>query len=104
MDANVHVVPRAQYDQFIRQREANGSSAVLGHEEWTGACTTCHRLDHPYVGPALGGNALLGDRKGIETLLRDGRGLMPAVGKNWTDAQIDALVAYTKQFAKAGAQ
>ena len=28
---------------------------------------------------------------------------MPAVGKNWTDAQIDALVAYTKQFAKARA-
>ena len=27
---------------------------------------------------------------------------MPAVGKNWTDAQIDALIAYTKQFAKAG--
>ena len=26
---------------------------------------------------------------------------MPPVGKNWTDAQIDALVAYTKQFAKA---
>ena len=27
---------------------------------------------------------------------------MPAVGKNWTGAQIDALIAYTKQFAKAG--
>ena len=27
---------------------------------------------------------------------------MPAVGKNWTGAQIDALVAYTKQFAKKG--
>ena len=26
---------------------------------------------------------------------------MPAVGKNWTSAQIDALIAYTKQFAKA---
>jgi hypothetical protein len=28
---------------------------------------------------------------------------MPAVGKNWTDAQIDALISYTKQFAKTGA-
>ena len=26
---------------------------------------------------------------------------MPAVGKNWTSAQIDALVSYTKRFAKA---
>jgi cytochrome c oxidase subunit 2 len=104
MDAHVHVVPRAQYDQFIRQRAANAKSAVLGEEEWTGACLTCHRLDHAYVGPALGGNALLADRNGIETLLRNGRGLMPAVGKNWTGSQIDALVAYTKQFAKGGAQ
>ena len=41
-------------------------------------------------------------RRGIEQLLRNGRGQMPAVGDGWTDAQIDALVAYTKQFAKAG--
>jgi len=27
---------------------------------------------------------------------------MPSVGKNWSDAQIDALVAYTKRYAKAG--
>jgi hypothetical protein len=27
---------------------------------------------------------------------------MPAVGHNWTRAQIDALTRYTKQFAKTG--
>ena len=27
---------------------------------------------------------------------------MPAVGNTWTDEQIDALVAYTKQFATQG--
>jgi hypothetical protein len=27
---------------------------------------------------------------------------MPPVGKNWSGHQIDALVAYTKQFAKQG--
>ena len=26
---------------------------------------------------------------------------MPAVAKNWTSAQIDALISYTKQFATA---
>jgi hypothetical protein len=26
---------------------------------------------------------------------------MPAVGRNWTGAQFDALIAYTKQYAKA---
>jgi cytochrome c oxidase subunit 2 len=102
MDATVHVVPRAQYDQFIQQRKANASGAQLGHEEWDGVCQKCHRLGHAYVGPALAGNSLLGDRKGIETLLREGRGQMPAVGKNWTGAQIDALIAWTKQYVKGG--
>ena len=40
--------------------------------------------------------------RGSTTLLRNGRRQMPPVGKNWTAAQIDALVAYTKQFAKGG--
>jgi cytochrome c oxidase subunit II len=102
MDGVVHVVPRSQYDSFIRQRKSNDAGARLGKEEWTGVCQSCHRLDHKYIGPALGGNPLLGDVKGLTTLLRDGRGQMPAVGKNWTDAQIRALVSYTKQYAKQG--
>jgi cytochrome c oxidase subunit 2 len=101
MDGTVHVVPRAQYDSFIKQRLANASGVALGKEEW-GACQSCHRLDHTYVGPALGGNPLLGNVTGLTILLRNGQGQMPAVGKNWTDAQIQALVAYTKQFAKSG--
>ncbi len=104
MEAKVHVVPRAQYDRFIQQRQANASGADLGREEWTGVCQKCHQLDHAHVGPALRGNSLLGDRRGIETLLRNGRGGMPAVGKNWSGAQIDALIAYTKQYTKAGGQ
>ena len=104
MDAKVQVVPRAQYDQFVRERGFNSTGPQLGREEWTGACLTCHRLDHAYVGPQLGGNSLLADRKGIETLLRNGRGLMPAVGKNWTGAQIDALIAWTTRYAKSGAK
>jgi heme/copper-type cytochrome/quinol oxidase subunit 2 len=104
MDATVQVVPRAQYESFIQQRAANATGQNLGREEWTGVCQKCHRLDHKYIGPALGGNSLLGDRKAIETLLRNGRGAMPAVAKNWTGAQIDALVSWTKQYAKGGSQ
>lgn len=104
MDATVKVVPRSQYDAFIAKRAANASGPGLGQEEWVGACMKCHRLDHAYIGPALGGNSLLGDRKGIETLLREGRGNMPAVGKNWTGAQIDALVSWTKQYAPGAAK
>ncbi len=102
MKATVDVVPRAQYDAFIAKRKSSAGTYDLGREEWTGVCQSCHRLDHKYIGPALGGNPLLGDRQGIETLLRNGQGQMPSVGRDWSDHQIDALVAYTKQFAKQG--
>jgi cytochrome c oxidase subunit II len=104
MSGVVDVVPRAQYETFIQQRAANATGPRLGKEEWTGVCQKCHRLDHAYIGPALQGNPLLADRRGIETLLRNGGTRMPAVGKNWTGEQIDALIAWTKQYVKAGAQ
>ena len=102
MKATVKVVPRSQYDAFIAKRASAAGTLDLGREEWTGVCQSCHRLDHKYIGPALQGNPLLGDRKGIETLLRNGQGQMPSVGRDWSDKQIDALVAYTKRYAKAG--
>ncbi|HEX4525511.1 MAG TPA: cytochrome c oxidase subunit II [Gaiellaceae bacterium] len=101
MDGTVKVVPRTEYDSFILRRAAHLSASGLGQEEWQ-ACESCHRLDHKYIGPAIGGNPLLGDVAGLTKLLRKGQGQMPPVGRNWTDAQIKALVDYTKQFAKAG--
>ena len=100
MHATVKVVPRAEYEAFVAQRAQGG--VALGQEEWQGVCQKCHRLDHAYIGPALGGNTLLADRHAIEVLLRNGQGQMPSVGKDWTSTQLDALVAYTKQFAKTG--
>jgi Cytochrome c, mono- and diheme variants len=101
MDGTVQVVPRREYDSFILRRLAHATASGLGQEEWQ-ACQSCHRLDHKYIGPALGGNPLLGDVAGLTRLLRNGQGQMPPVGRNWTDAQIKALVDYTRQFAKGG--
>jgi cytochrome c oxidase subunit II len=102
MYGHVQVVPRAQYDSFIAKRASAADTYALGQQMWQGVCLTCHRLNEKYIGPALGGNPLLADRQGIETLLRNGQGNMPAVGKNWTSHEIDALVSYTTQFAKKG--
>jgi cytochrome c oxidase subunit 2 len=102
MYGHVKVVPRAEYEAFIAKRLTSADTYALGQEEWQGVCQSCHRLDSKLVGPPLRGNPLLADRKGIESLLRNGQGQMPPVGKNWTSHQIDALIAYTTQFAKKG--
>jgi cytochrome c oxidase subunit 2 len=100
MDATVKVVPRAEYEAFIAARAAAPSSLAVGKEEWLNVCSSCHRLSETYVGPALGGNPLLRDREGITNLVRHGLRQMPAVGETWTEAQIDALIAYTSTFPK----
>jgi cytochrome c oxidase subunit 2 len=100
MTAHVTVVPRSHYDRFIAQRKANPSSIAMGKEVFDYVCSSCHRLDTRYIGPALRRNPLIHDRKGIETILRKGVGQMPAVGSDWTDEQIDALIAYTNTLRK----
>ena len=46
MDGVVHVVPRAEYDQFLAKRASSQGTLPLGQEEWQGVCMSCHRLDH----------------------------------------------------------
>jgi cytochrome c oxidase subunit II len=105
MTAHVRVVPRSAYDRFIAERKTNASGTALGQEEFEYVCSSCHRLDSRYIGPALRQNPLLRDRKGIEAILRNGVGRMPAVASDWTDAQIEALIAYTKTIPrKRGSQ
>jgi cytochrome c oxidase subunit II len=100
MLATVEVVPPSTYARFIAERAREASGIALGREEYSHVCATCHRLDTNYVGPSLGTDPLLTDLKGLETILRQGIGAMPAVGSDWSNAQIEALVTYTKTIAK----
>lgn len=100
MLATVEVVPRAQYEAFITQRLAQSSGIALGKEEYQHVCAVCHKLNTTYVGPSLGEDPLLTDEKNLETILRQGIGNMPAVGSDWSNAQMDALVTYTKTLVK----
>jgi cytochrome c oxidase subunit II len=96
MIAHVEVVPRPQYEAYVRERAATKHG--LGKEIFVGVCAKCHGLaGQGQIGPAIAQSPILQDRQGLTTLLRNGRGLMPAVGKNWTDDQIDTLRAYLKQ-------
>jgi cytochrome c oxidase subunit II len=100
MLATVRVVSRSDYERFIDERAANPASIALGKEEWQNVCAVCHRLDSTYIGPALGNNPLLTHGKDLSTILREGVGKMPAVGSDWTDDQITALVKYTTALVK----
>jgi cytochrome c oxidase subunit 2 len=96
MIAHVDVVPRPQYEAYVRTRAA--TERGLGKEIFVGVCAKCHGLaGQGQIGPAIAQSPILQDKQGLTTLLREGRGLMPAVGKNWTDDQIDTLRAYLKQ-------
>ena len=100
MLGNVEVVPRSQYESFIDARKSDPVGTGLGKEEWEHVCSTCHKLDEAYVGPALGKNPALTSAKDLEPILRNGVGQMPAVGSDWTQEQIDALVDYTTTLVK----
>jgi cytochrome c oxidase subunit 2 len=103
MLASVEVTTRAEYEKFIADRAAHPSSVEVGKEAWEHVCSVCHRLDSTYIGPALGNNPLLTRPARLAVLLRNGVGKMPAVGSDWSDDQIAALVDYYKVLTKGAA-
>jgi cytochrome c oxidase subunit 2 len=98
MYASVRAVPQAEYDRWV-----GGPTAGLGEQTWQGACAPCHGdKGQGLIGPALAGRAP--DPEQIRTILRNGRGAMPAVGRGWDDAQLQALIAYvTREFGQGAA-
>ena len=89
---------------IVRAVDAAGFEAELarlagsGQAQFEATCAKCHNLRGPQlVGPTLGGNPTLADREALATLLREGRGEMPAIGRDWTDEQLDTLFAYTRR-------
>jgi cytochrome c oxidase subunit II len=96
MRAEVAVVSRAEYETFLATHRQ--SSAAVGREIFTGTCAKCHGLaGQGDIGPKIAGSALLADPQALETLLRQGKGKMPAVGKLWSDDEMKAATDYLKE-------
>jgi cytochrome c oxidase subunit 2 len=95
MLASVRAVPESAWEaELDRSQEAQ----TLGKSTFDNVCAKCHNLQGPQlVGPNLQNNAILGDREQLANIVVNGRGEMPPVGIGWTDAQLDALFAYTSQ-------
>jgi cytochrome c oxidase subunit 2 len=102
MIARVDVLPQVEYDAWLRERRS--SPLALGKETFVGVCAKCHGLaGQGDIGPAIAQSPLLQDRKALTTLLHQGIGTMPAVGQNWSNAQLNALIEYLdKRFGQGG--
>jgi cytochrome c oxidase subunit 2 len=100
MRARVIVTSSADYQTYV----SSTVNSDLGRAEFTGACATCHGMQgRGGYGPKLFDNPLLAQPTGLYAVVRNGFGRMPAVGNDWTDAQLAALAQYVKKNVFKGA-
>jgi cytochrome c oxidase subunit 2 len=94
MTAAVEVLPPTEFDRWLEERgeQQTAISSPLGEETWAGVCAKCHGMEgEGGYGPRLVGSSLVTDAEAMETLIRNGRNLMPAVGADWSDEQVRAV-------------
>jgi cytochrome c oxidase subunit 2 len=100
MLASVEVMPAADFDAWYEERRSQQESGTssLGEELWEGSCAKCHGLDgEGGYGPRIAGTDLIKNEQSVEKLLRKGGILMPPVGRDWTDDEMNALTDYLKE-------
>jgi len=100
MTAQVEAMPPDEFNRWLAE-EADAQRAgtsQLGAETFLGACSKCHgQAGEGDVGPRLAGNQLLEDAEAVEQVVRNGRGAMPPVGRNWNERQMKALTDYLEE-------
>jgi cytochrome c oxidase subunit 2 len=104
MLATVEVMERARFDEWLasQQEDQRNPSTELGRQEWVGYCAKCHGLDaQGGYGPPLSPSTLT-DAAIVDRVVREGRALpgrrvMPPVGRDWTEGQLDSLNAYLEE-------
>jgi cytochrome c oxidase subunit II len=97
MLAAVEVMPAAEFDSWLSERADQQRSATspLGEELWDGSCAKCHGLEgEGGYGPSIAASALVRDPQAVERLLRRGGILMPPVGRDWNETEMQALTDY----------
>lgn len=105
MVAQVEVLAESDFAAWLDERRAAQTTGdvALGEETWAGVCAKCHGPDgEGGIYRAIAGSQVLRDPDAIETLVRNGRRTMPAVGAGWTAEQVDALAAYLEESTPGG--
>ena len=100
MRGTVEVVPADEFDGWLEEQAdaQEAGTSDLGEQIWEGACSRCHGPDYVgKIGPPLENSAAAADPEQVERILREGRNLMPAVGQDWSEEQMDALTEYLRE-------
>ena len=97
MTAEVEAMPREEFDAWLEEtaEAQEAGTSDLGEETYAGACAKCHGLaGEGGIGLALAGNPIAQDARRVETIVRNGGILMPRVGTDWSERQMEALTEY----------
>jgi cytochrome c oxidase subunit II len=97
MLATAEVMPVDEFDRWVEQtaEEQGAGKADLGQQLYTGVCVKCHDLAPEYA-PRIAGNPTLANRDAVRSIIQNGRGRMPPVGRGWTERETDALLDFVK--------
>jgi cytochrome c oxidase subunit II len=102
----IQVIPSEQFDTWLNEQAAaqTAGRSDLGEQEFNGVCATCHGdRGQGDIGPAFSA-ATVSSAQSVEQIVREGRNEMPAVGKGWSDEQMEALTGYLRQRFGQGSQ
>jgi cytochrome c oxidase subunit 2 len=99
----VEVLTPDEYDRWLEQTgsQQQAGGPELGQTLFEGVCTKCH-FAAPEYAPNIATNPILGDAGAIRELVTEGRGRMPAVGRGWSERELDSLTRYLETIAPKG--
>jgi cytochrome c oxidase subunit 2 len=100
MRATVQAVPAARFDSWLadQARAQTEGTSDLGEQEFNGVCAKCHGdKGQGGIGPDIATSAIIQNKDSLDTVVRDGKGLMPAVGEGWSEGQMNSLFSYLKK-------
>jgi cytochrome c oxidase subunit II len=102
----VEAMSQEDFDRWLQEQAQEQQNpqdeTALGRQTFRGACAKCHGFEgEGLIGPEITG-AAVENEEAIEDLVRNGRGGMPAVGRDWEDQQMQALIAYLQERASGG--
>jgi cytochrome c oxidase subunit 2 len=95
MNFEAEVLTAEEFDSWVEQAT---QAEELGQTIWENVCSKCH-FAAPEYAPNIAGNPLLGDADAITQIVTQGRGRMPAVGRGWSERELEALTEYLATLA-----